>query len=90
MPTGRQLYGQLKQSIRRQYRAGKTATQILNSSETKKFQKEYNKAMEGVGLVLNNYQLKRVIQRAAKQSAKRSGSVKRSVRRSAKRSAKRS
>ena len=42
MPTGRQLYGQLKQSIRRQHRAGKTATQILNSSETKKLQKEYN------------------------------------------------
>jgi len=62
MPTGRQLYLQLKQSIRRQYREGKTNTQILNSSDINKLQKEYNEVMKGFGLVLNNYQLKRVIQ----------------------------
>ena len=68
MPTGRQLYVQLKQSIRRQYREGKTNTQILNSSEINKLQKEYNKVMKGFGLVLNNYQLKRVIQHFTKRS----------------------
>lgn len=76
MPSGRQLFDQLIQSIRRQYRAGKTVDQILKSTETKKLQTAYSQVM---GL-LNDYQLKRIIHR---QTDRRS--PKRSVSRSPKR-----
>lgn len=90
MPSGRQLFDQLIQSIRRQYRAGKTVDQILKSSETKRLRTAYSQVMGP----LNDYQLKRVIHRQTdRRSPKRSVSPKRKrvwKRRSLKKTPKRS
>lgn len=48
MPSGRQLFGQLTQSIRRQYRAGKTVLtvdRILKTRETKRLRTAYSQVV---------------------------------------------